>query len=111
MKNVIVITIFLAVVACIELRESNFTYADGLYKSFSLGYGSLNPGANDKKAPSPKVLTAKYGFSFANNIRPYVGTGLAYSIPPDVKPGDTLQRIKTGVAGQAGFKFQLDSNT
>jgi outer membrane protein W len=111
MKSTIVITIFLAVVACIVLRWSDLSYADEFYKSFSLGYGSLNPGPADAKAPSPSVLTAKYGFSFSKDFQPYVGTGLAYSTPPDIKPGDSAQRIKTGVAGQAGFKFRLDDNS
>jgi len=104
-------TIFLAVVACIVLRGSNLSYAEEVYKSFSLGYGCLSPGATDAKAPSPSVLTAKYGFSLAKDFVPYVGTGLAYSFTPEVKPGDTTQRIKTGVAGQAGFKFLLGVNS
>lgn len=111
MKYIIVMTILLAVVACIVLRGSELSYAEEGYKNFSLGFGSVNPGAVDVKAPLPCVLTAKYGFSFARDFRPYVGTGLAYSIPQEVKPGDITQRIKTGVAGQAGIKFRLDKNS
>ena len=105
--------VFLAIsaFAFVVLRGSGLSYAEEVYKNFSLGYGSLNPGATDAKAPSPCALTAKYGFSFAKDFQPYVGTGLAYSIPPEIKPGDTMQRIKTGVAGQAGFKFRLDENS
>ena len=104
-------TIFLAVVSGVVLRDSGPSYCEEVYKNFSLGYGSLNPGVIDTKAPSPCALTAKYGFSFTKDFQPYVGTGLAYSITPEIKPGDTTQRIKTGVAGQAGFKFRLYENS
>ena len=104
-------TIFLAVMVCIMLKGPDLTCAEEASKGFSLGYGSLNPGATDVKAPSPNVLTAKYGFSFTKDFIPYVGTGLAYSIPQEVKTTDNTQRIKTGVAGQAGFKYRLGGNS
>lgn len=103
--------IIFAVIICGVLRGSGLSYAEEIYKSFTFGYGSLYPGAVDVKAPSTCVLTAKYGFSFAKDFQPYVGSGLAYSIQPELKAGDTAQRIKTGVAGQAGFKFRLDGKS
>jgi outer membrane protein W len=114
MKNTIVTAIFLTVVACIVLRESDLSYAEEVYKNFSLGYGNLNPVAADAKAPSPSVVTAKYGFSLAKDFWTYVGSGLAYTISLEGKPaipGDTSLRIKKGVAGEAGFKFLLGGNS
>lgn len=55
-------------------------------------------------------MTAKYGFSFAKDFKPYLGTGLAYSFQPEAKPGDTI-KIKAGVAGQAGFSYLLGGNS
>jgi outer membrane protein W len=103
--------ILLAIAAYIVLSGCEVCYADEGYKNFSLGYGSVNPGTVDVKAPLPCALTAKYGFSFARDFKPYVGTGLAYSIPQEVTPVDITQRIKTGVAGQAGIKIRLDKNS
>ena len=111
MRYSILVTIFLAVVACIVMAISEISNAEEVYKSFSLGYGSLNPVAIDIKTPSPSVLTAKFGYSFTKDFLPYVGTGLAYSIPQEVRPGDTTQRIKTGMAGQAGFKYRLSEKS
>ena len=83
------------------------------YKRFSLGHGYsvLTPAVADPKHPEPGVLTALYGLTIAKDFLPYVGTGLAYSIQPDLRPGDPASRIKTGVAGQAGFKFLFDDKT
>ena len=75
--------------------------------SLSLGYGSLSPVARDAKTPSPNSLTIKYGFSLLKDIRPYVGTGVAYVLPADARLGDNPVRIKTGLAGVAGIKFDL----
>ena len=104
-------TILFATAACVVLNGSELSFADEVYKNFSLGYGSLNSDATDVKAPSPGVLTAKYGFRLAKDFLPYVGTGLAYSMPPEARPGDTSLRVKTGVAGQAGFRFRLGGDT
>lgn len=77
---------------------------------FSLGYGSLSQAPADAKAPSPGLLTAKYGFGLAREFKPYLGTGMSYSIQPEARPGDTT-RIKTGLAGQAGFSYLLGGNS
>jgi outer membrane protein len=107
MKNIIFMTILFTTAAWVVLTGSELSCAEEVYKNFSLGYGSLNSDAIDAKAPSPGVLTAKYGFRLAKDFLPYIGTGLAYSMPPEARPGDTALRVKTGVAGQAGFRFRL----
>lgn len=103
MKNGIFMAILFATAASVVLAGSELSCADEVSRNFSLGYGSLNSDATDPKAPSPGVLTAKYGFRLAKDFLPYVGTGLAYSMPPEA----TALRVKTGVAGQAGFRFRL----
>lgn len=104
-------TILFLAIGWIASAGSGVACAEEAYKSFSLGYGNLNPAAAETRNPAPGVLTALYGFSVAKDFMPYVGTGLAYSIQQEIKPGDTTQRIKAGVAGQAGIKFLLDANS
>lgn len=54
-------------------------------------------------------MTARYTFFGEKRLSSYLGTGLAYTLYPEAKPGDTL-RISTGVAGKAGVSVNLDKN-
>lgn len=74
---------------------------------FSLGYGTLQPGASDTTGKHPGVVTAKYGFSLLKDFTPYIGTGLAYILPQDIVVTDPSTKLKTGLAGQAGVSFNL----
>ena len=98
------------IIAVILLAETGISNAEEAHSRFSLDYGSLTTAPADPKAPEPGGVTAKYGFSFTKDIRTYVGTGLAYSFQTQAKPGDT-NKIKAGVAGQAGFRYLLDGNS
>jgi len=98
----IIVNLLLALVAIAQAGENN---------SLSLGHGSLSQLAMDAKAPSPNSLTIKYGFSLLKDIRPYVGTGVAYILPADAKSPDNTAKIKTGVAGTAGIKIDLGINS
>jgi outer membrane protein W len=111
MKITIIKFIFLAVGACVFLQESDSSYAEEANNKFSFGCSALNPNDNGNKVPTPSALTAKYGFSVAKDIQSYVGSGLAYTLPQETKPGDTTSKIKTGVAGEAGIKFKLSGNS
>ena len=75
--------------------------------SLFLGFGSLVPAISQPKSSTPKSVTLIYGFSLLKEIKPYVGTGVAYVFTSDAKPGENPARFKTGVAGQAGFKIDL----
>jgi len=85
------------------------SFADGAIKNLSIGHYQFTEVIPDPKVPAPSILGAKYGFSNVKGFRYYLGTGLAYTLPPDVKSGETV-RIKTGVAAQAGTSFQLGGN-
>jgi len=89
----------LKVVAIAEAGESG---------SLSLGYSSLSLVEKESKTPLPSSLMVKYGFSLLKDIKPYVGTGVAYLLPQETKPGEIPAKIKTGLAGQAGIKIDLD---
>lgn len=102
--------VFIISVVWLISAGADLSSAEEEYSHFSLGYGRLNPAAVDPKIPAPGVVTALYGLNIAKDFMPYVGTGLAYSIQPEVRLGDTAPRIKAGVAGQAGFRFMLDEN-
>jgi outer membrane protein W len=96
---------------CILLMGIMNAFAGDAQERFSLDYGSLTPArTNDPKAQQFGQLTAKYNLGASEYFKPYVGTGLAYSYQPDVNPG-TSTKIKTGVAGQAGFKVLLDEKS
>ncbi|OGR30296.1 MAG: hypothetical protein A2X79_07610 [Desulfuromonadaceae bacterium GWB2_53_15] len=110
MTNSSVKSKLVAIIACILLAESSLSYAGEDNNRISLDYGRLTPAPADPKAPEPGGVTAKYGFSIAKDFKPYVGTGLAYSIQPQDKPGDP-RKIRAGVAGQAGFSYLLGGNS
>lgn len=78
---------------------------------FSLDYGNLTPSRADiPKATQFGQLTAKYRLGSSEIFKPYLGTGLAYSYQPDTTTGVT-PKIRTGVAGQAGFSFLLSEKS
>jgi outer membrane protein W len=103
-KKSTLIALFMAL--CTLLTVGTIVRADESER-LSLGYSALTPAANDAKKPSPSALTVKYGFGLLKDVKPYVGTGLAYILPSETKPGENPARIKTGVAGQAGLKIDL----
>lgn len=104
--------IALLAIACPLLTLTMGTIAcAGDSERLSLGYGSLRPVGDDAKTPSPSSLTVKYGFGLLKDITPYIGTGVAYVLPPDAKPGESQARIKTGLAGQAGMKINLGAGS
>lgn len=79
-------------------------------RRFFLEYGTLSQAPAEAKAPVSGLLTALYGFGSAREFKPYLGTGLSYRIQPDSGPADAT-RIKTGLAGQAGFSYLLGGNS
>ncbi|MBK5275200.1 MAG: hypothetical protein JJE30_09145 [Desulfuromonadales bacterium] len=57
---------------------------------------------------TPGSLTAKFGRPGSRDLKPYIGTGLAYSLPsPQDKTGDNPTGVKAGVAGQVGLSIKL----
>jgi len=78
---------------------------------FSLGFSSLRPPPSETKESSIGALTAKYGFRLLKDFTPYVGTGIAYSIPSQLVSTDPKSGIKAGMAGQAGFSLLLGGSS
>ena len=61
--------------------------------------------------PSALLRTAKYGPWLDNEVKPYIGLGVGYSLPaPQDKPGDNPGGPKAGAAGQAGLSYKLSKN-
>jgi len=92
-----------------------FSAGEGVSQSadkgkFTLGYSTMGPPVPDPKTPAPTALTAIYGFSVGQDFIPYLGSGVAYKLAPERSAGDA-QRLKAGLAGQAGFRFKLDENS
>jgi len=98
-----------AIVVVIMLAGASPSLADDAISHFSLGHDRFTLATPDPKVPSPSVIGAKYGFSDANGFRSYLGTGIAYTLLPEVKPSDTL-KLRTGMAAQAGASYQLRGN-
>ncbi|HIJ96166.1 MAG TPA: outer membrane beta-barrel protein [Desulfuromonadales bacterium] len=95
-----------SLLVCLFAVVPRFSSAEEVVHNFSLGFGSLSLAPLDTKAPEPGIVTARYGFRIAKDFIPYMGTGLAYSYQPEVKPGDNL-KVKAGMAGQFGFRYLL----
>jgi outer membrane protein W len=94
----IVVNLFIAVLT---------TANAGVDNNLSVGYSQLSLVVKDTKIPSPSALTVKYGFSLLKDIKPYIGTGLAYVLPADATASGNPTKIKTGLAGTAGIKIDL----
>jgi opacity protein-like surface antigen len=105
-KN-ITVALFLCLVV---LVYASLGAAEDFPRHISLGGERLTMAPADAKAPESGVVTAKYGFIIAKDFMPYIGSGLAYTVQPDVRTGD-IAKIKTGVAAQLGFNFLLGTNT
>jgi outer membrane protein W len=96
---------------CYLVAGASTSHAEEALKRFSIGYDKLNlPTIYDTKAPVTNTVTAIYHFNNGNDLTPYIGTGLGYTLHPEIKPGDRL-KINSGLAGQAGLKYQLNKNT
>lgn len=88
--------------------------AEGIegHKPFSLEYCPSTPTPADASRQAPSALTAKYGPRVTKEFKPYIGTGLAYTLPsPKDKIAEGAAGLKTGVAGQAGFSYRLGENS
>jgi opacity protein-like surface antigen len=99
-----------ALFVCLIAIASRSSYAGDELRNFSLGFGTLSLALVDTKSPDPGLVTARYGFRIAKDFLPYMGTGLAYSYQPEIKPGDSL-KFKAGMAGQFGFRYLFGSRT
>ena len=93
----------------VMLAASMPTLADDAFSHLSLGHDRFTLADPDPKAPVPSILGAKYGFSGSTGFKSYLGTGLAYTLLPEVRTGDPL-KIRTGMAAQAGASYQLGGN-
>jgi len=78
--------------------------------ALSIGYESLSSSKENPKNKNVGSITAKYGFGASKEIKPYLGTGLAYSYAEPVKQGESVPGLKTSLAGQAGVNFMLRDN-
>lgn len=99
----------LMLLACLMLMNVGIVSAAD-DSAFSVGYEALSSSKVDPKSKNVGSITAKYGFGSSKEIRPYVGTGLAYSYAEPVKQGEAVPGLKTSLAGQAGVNFMLRDN-
>jgi len=95
-----------ALVVSLVLAESTTSLADEVISNLSLGHDRFTLATPDPKVPVPSVLGAKFGFGDAKGFRSYLGTGIAYTLLPEVRPSDTL-KVRTGVAAQVGASYQI----
>lgn len=83
--------------------------ADGMNR-LTLGFGRLTTAGPTPGEPQIGLLTARYRLISYGNFRPYLATGVGYSLQPDETPAG-IDRLRTGVAGQAGFSYLLGEKT
>ena len=102
----LLLNIFVTMLTWIPLMGITGTFAGDDLSRLSFGYGSPTPSRIDTRTQQFGHLTAKYRLGSTEYFKPYVGTGLAYSYQPDLNPGTTT-KLRTGVAGQAGFSYLL----
>jgi outer membrane protein W len=76
----------------------------------TVGHEALSTTKVDPKSRNIGSITAKYGFGASKELKPYIGTGLAYSYSEQGKPGEAVPGLKAGVAGQAGINYLLGGN-
>jgi opacity protein-like surface antigen len=98
--------IVVVILACTHLAGICTVSAEDGRSGFSLGFNSLTAERTDPGAEQFGQLVARYQVSSLGNFRPYLATGLGYSYQPDIKTDDSV-RVRTGVAGQAGFRYLL----
>jgi outer membrane protein W len=77
----------------------------------SIDYGSLTPTPTNPNWQPPSALTIKLKPQSSSDFKPYLGTGLAYSIPAQDVPHAANKEIKTGIAGSAGFSYLVGKNS
>ncbi len=100
---------FVTAMMGVLLLEPSQSYAEDVISHLSVGHDRFTLAVPDPKVPLPAVIGAKYGFSASKGFKPYLGTGIAYTLLPEVKPTD-IMKLKTGVAAQAGASYQLGGN-
>jgi outer membrane protein W len=98
-----------AIAVGIMLAGATPSLADDAIDHLSLGHDRFTLATPDPKVSAPAVIGAKYGFGGAKGVRSYLGTGLAYTLLPEVRQGDP-QKLRTGAAAQAGASYQLGGN-
>jgi outer membrane protein W len=77
-------------------------------KPFALEYCPTTPTPTTASGQIPGALTAKYFPRLTEDLKLYIGTGLAYSLPaPKEEHRVSETGLKTGVAGQAGIDYKL----
>lgn len=81
-------------------------------KPFSLEYCPTTPIPATTTGQIPGALTAKFSPRLSDDLKMYIGTGLAYSLPaPKDATREVETGLKTGVAGQAGVDYKLSGHT
>ncbi|HEX9079902.1 MAG TPA: OmpW family outer membrane protein [Desulfuromonadaceae bacterium] len=78
---------------------------------FSLEYCPVTPSSPNAKG-TPNSLTAKFFPERSEGVNLYIGSGLAYSLPPmqdEYREAGT--GVRAGLAGQAGVDYSLNDHT
>jgi hypothetical protein len=79
---------------------------------FSLEYCPSTPAPPSATGQTQGAVTAKFFPEVTEEFKLYLGTGVAYSLPPKKESyRDTGAGIKTGVAGQAGANYAINGHT
>lgn len=106
--------VLLTIVALLLLRGVTRTtscHAADDTDRLSLGFGSLNLATPDGRERRTGLLTARYRLISFGSFRPYLATGVGYSLLPDETTPAGIDQLRTGVAGQAGFSYLLGKQT
>jgi outer membrane protein W len=77
----------------------------------SLGDRSTTLPPAETQVKVPDSLTLKYKPDVSERFKPFVGTGLAYSITTQETPIESKKEMKGGVGGNAGFNYLLGKNS
>ena len=104
------IVMLVALFSTIMMTDERMSYADG-NNPISIGYGSQTPTPTNPYWQAPTALTIKLKPKTSNKFKPYLGTGLGYSLPSQDIPHATNNDIKSGFAGSAGFSYGVSKNS
>jgi outer membrane protein W len=90
--------------------SAGYSYASDA-KQPALESGSTIPPPVETQLLTPESLTLKYKPDVSKTFKPFLGTGIAYSIKTQETNVESKKEMKAGVGANAGFGLLLGKNS
>ena len=105
-RHAVFITFLMITIIVMTVR---FSYSsDSNQPLLGNGYSTSLPA--EPHVQIPDSLTLKYKPDVSKRFKPFLGTGLAYSVTTQETHNESKKEMKAGVGAKAGFNFQLGKN-